>query len=101
MHKYCKHPARRNLTINCRNTSAIALDTACIAGFSIPETRPIDGPRPEYRYWRDDAQLPNKLDKEIRRLAGEQVRIDDIVVLSERRLENTGLDAGLTYGGLW
>ncbi len=101
LHKYCKHPARRNLTINCRNTSAIALDTACIAGFSIPETRPIDGPRPEYRYWRDDAQLSNLLDEEIRRLAGEQVRIDDIVVLSERRLENTGLDAGLTYGGLW
>ena len=97
--RYFEYPALLDLTVNCRTTSAIALDTARIAGFDIPETRPIDGPRPEYRYWQDDAQLSDLLDEEIRRLVGEQVDIDDIVVLSERRLENSGLAIDRNYGG--
>ena len=46
--RYCEHPARLNLLINCRNTPPIAQDTARIVGSDIPETRlrQVHGPRP-------------------------------------------------------
>ncbi len=97
--RYFEHPARLNLTVNCRSTSAISRDAARISGFIMPETRPIDGPKPEYQYWEDDAELSDLLDKGVRRLLNQGVHIEDIVVLSKSRLENSCLDINRAYGG--
>ena len=98
--QYCEHPARRNLYVNCRNTPPIARDTARVAGSAIPETRlrEMPGPRPQYQYWQDAAELSDLLDEEVHRLLAEDVHIDEIVVLSAGRLDNTGLDRNRTYG---
>ena len=98
--QYCEHPARRNLYVNCRNTPPIARDTARVAGSAIPETRlrEMPGPRPQYQYWQDAAELSDLLDEEVHRLLAEDVHIDEIVVLSAGRLDNTGLNRNRTYG---
>ena len=92
-------PARVTLRVNCRNARPIARDTARIADSDLPETRQIEGPRPQYRYWQDAAELPGLLDDEVHRLLAQSVRIEEIVVLSEHRLEDSGLDPARTYGG--
>ena len=92
-------PARVTLRVNCRNALPIARDTARIADSDLPETRQIQGPRPQYLYWQDPAQLPNLLDDEVHRLLSQNVRIEEIIVLSERRLEESGLDTARAYGG--
>ena len=92
-------PARVTLRVNCRNARPIARDTARIADSDLPETRQIEGPRPQYRYWQDAAELPGLLDDEVHRLLSQSVRIEEIVVLSEHRLEDSGLDPARTYGG--
>lgn len=98
--RYCEHPARLNLLINCRNTPPIAWDTARLVGSDIPETRlqQVHGPRPGYQYWQDNNELSDLLDAEVQRLLAEDVRIGEIAVLSTSRLVNTGLDATRTYG---
>ena len=98
--RYCEHPARLNLLINCRNTLPIAQDTARLVGSDIPETRlrQVHGPRPGYQYWRDTNELSDLLDAEVQRLLAEDVRIGEMVVLATSRLVNTGLDVTRTYG---
>lgn len=98
--QYFPHPARRNLYVNCRNTPPIAQDTARVAGSAIPETRLRDlpGPRPQYQYWRNAAELSDLLDEEVHRLLAEDVRVGEMVVLAAGRLANTGLDRSRTYG---
>lgn len=98
--RYCEHPARRNLLINCRNTPPIAQDSARIAGSDIPETRlkQVHGPVPQYHYWQDATELSDILDEEVHRLLGEDVRIGEMAVLATGRLVNTGLDPDRTYG---
>ena len=93
------NPARVTLRVNCRNALPIARDTARIADSDLPETRQIQGPRPQYLYWQEPAQLPNLLDDEVHRLLSQNVRLEEIVVLSERRLEDSGLDPARAYGG--
>ena len=98
--RYCEHPARRNLLINCRNTPPIAQDTARLVGSDIPETRltQVHGPSPGYQYWQGTNELSDLLDAEVQRLLAEDVRIGEIAVLATNRLVNTGLDANRTYG---
>ena len=97
---YFRHPARRQLLINCRNTPPIARHTALIARGETPDTMAPDvhGPIPRYEYWDDAADLSEVLDKEIRDLLAEDVRIGEITVLAANRLENTSLDSDRTYG---
>ena len=99
LQQYCPNPPRFNLVVNCRNTAPIALHTARVSGSEIPQTRPIEGGNPEYRYWEDADELSGLLDDEVYRLLDQGVDIGEIVVLSERRLENSGLDTTRAYGG--
>ncbi len=98
---YCPHPTRLQLRINCRNTPAIARDTAQVVGSDIPQTPywQVHGPAPQYRYWDDGDELSNLLDQEVHRLLTQDVRIGEIVTLATSRLDNTGIDADRTYGG--
>ena len=92
-------PARVNLRVNCRNALPIARDTARLAEADMLETRQIEGPRPEYLYWSESDKLSGLLDEQVHRLLDDGVRIEEIVVLSEHRLEDSGLDVNRTYGG--
>ena len=92
-------PARVNLRVNCRNALPIARDTALLAEADMLETRQIEGPRPEYLYWNYPDDLSGLLDEQVHRLLNDGVLIEEMVVLSEHRLDNSGLDMGRTYGG--
>ena len=92
-------PARVNLRVNCRNALPIARDTALLAEADMLETRQIEGPRPEYLYWNYPDDLSGLLDEQVHRLLNDGVRIEEMVVLSEHRLDDSGLDFGRTYGG--
>ena len=92
-------PARVNLRVNCRNALPIAQDTARISGADMLETREIEGTRPKYLFWGDNCELSSLLNGQVYDLLDDGVRIEEIVVLSEHRLEDSGLVAGGTYGG--
>ena len=97
LHAY--RPARVNLRLNCRNSLPIAQHTSRLTGIDLPDTRQIEGPKPEYFYWTDISQLSGFLDDQVHRFLADGVRVEEITVLSERRLENTGLDVSVNYGG--
>ena len=92
-------PARVNLRVNCRNAMPIARDTARLTETDILETRQIEGPNPDYSYWSGPNELSDSLNDQVLRLMAEGVRIEEMVVLSEHRLEDSGLQLDRNYGG--
>lgn len=91
--EYCEHFVRATLTLNCRNTRAIAEEAAVMGGFSSPPFRlgREAGMPVERRYWKTAPGLATTLTETIDRLTNSGVPIDDIVLLSPRRLENSVL----------
>ncbi|MCW5749626.1 MAG: NERD domain-containing protein [Alphaproteobacteria bacterium] len=91
--RYSEHFVRAKLTLNCRNTRRIAEETALIAGFEKLPYRLSDetGLPVEHRYWKTRADLGGLLTDAVSRLVKERTPIDDIVILSPRRLENSSL----------
>lgn len=90
---YSQHFVRAKLTLNCRNTRRIAQETATIAGFSTPPFRlgKETGMPVEHRYWRTPADLSRALTESVRRLLNDGIPLDDMMILSPRRLENSAL----------
>ena len=91
--RYCEHFVRAHLTLNCRNTRRIAEETTLVAGFDRPPFRLGDevGLPVEQRYWKKPADLVDSLTTVVERLVKEQMPIEDVMILSPRRLENSGL----------
>lgn len=91
--RYCDHFVRARLTLNCRNTRRIAEETTLVAGFDRPPFRLGDeiGLPVEHRYWKEPADLVDSLTTVVERLVKEQMPIEDVMILSPRRLENSGL----------
>ena len=91
--EYSEHFVRAKLTLNCRNTRRIAEETAIIGGFSTPPFKLGHevGMPVEHRYWRTAPDLLTTLEKTVRRLISDGLRLDDMVILSSRRLENSAL----------
>ena len=91
--EYCEHFVKARLTLNCRNTRRIAEETAIIGGFSTPPFRfgQEDGVPVEHRYWRTNSSLVKALTTTIYKLSHGGVSLDDIVILSPKRLENSAL----------
>lgn len=89
----CDHFVRARLTLNCRNTRRIAEETTLVAGFDKPPFRLGDevGLPVEHRYWKEPADLVHSLTTVVERLVKEQMPIEDVIILSPRRLENSGL----------
>ena len=90
--RYCDHFVRAHLTLNCRNTRRIAEETTLVAGFDRPPFRLGDevGLPVEHRYWKKP-DLVDSLTTVVERLIKEQMPIEDVMILSPRRLENSGL----------
>ena len=93
--EYSEHFVRAKLTLNCRNTRRIAEETAIIGGFSTPPFKLGHevGMPVEHRYWRTAPDLLTTLEKTVRRLINDGLQLDDMVILSSRRLENSALAA--------
>ena len=89
----CDHFVRARLTQNCRNTRRIAEETTLVAGFDKLPFRLGDemGLPVEHRYWKKPAELVDSLTTLVERLVKEQTPIEDVIILSPRRLENSGL----------
>ena len=90
---YCEYFVRARLTLNCRNTRAIAEEAAAFGGFNRPPFRlgHEAGLPVERRYWRTRSGLEKTLGETIDRLAKGGVGADEVIVLSPRRLENSAL----------
>ena len=90
---YSENFVRAKLTLNCRNTKRIAKETTILAGFERPPYRlgEIMGLSVEHRYWSSRSNLVESLTQIIETLIREKVSIDDIVILSFRRLEKSNL----------
>ena len=90
---HCDHFVRARLTLNCRNTRRIAEETTLLAGFDRPPFRLGEeiGLPVEHRYWKNPADLVDSVTTVVERLVKEQMPIDDVMILSQRRLENSGL----------
>ena len=91
--EYSEHFVRARLTLNCRNTRAIAEEAAVMGGFSRPPFRlgQEAGLPVERRYWRTASGLLRALTETVGRLTKGGVPVEDIIVLSPRRLENSAL----------
>ncbi len=91
--RYSEHFVKARLTLNCRNTRRIAEETTLVAGFEEPPFRLGEerGLPVEYRYWRAGTDLRELVAKIVDRLTKEGIPIDDVVILSPRRLKNSEL----------
>ena len=91
--QYTENIARAKLTLNCRNTRRIAEETTILAGFEKPPFRLGEeaGLPVEHRYWRTPSDLVESLTHVLENLAKEQMSIDNVMLLSPRRLENSSL----------
>ena len=91
--EYSEHFVRAKLTLNCRNTRRIAEETAIIGGFSTPPYKLGNeaGMPVEHRYWRKPDGLVRTLTETIGRLINDGVSVDDVMILSPRRIENSAL----------
>ena len=91
--RHCDYFVRARLMLNCRNTRRIAEETTLVAGFDKPPFRLGDeiGLPVEHRYWKTPADLVDSLTIVVERLVKEGMPVEDVMILSPRRLENSGL----------
>ena len=89
----CDHFVRARLTMNCRNTRRIAEETTLLSGFDeLPfKLTGEDGFPVEHTYWKKPTELVHSLTTIVERLVKEKMSIADVIILSPRRLENSGL----------
>ena len=87
------HFVRAKLTLNCRNTQRIALETSMLAGFANPPFRigQEQGLPVEYRYWGTHDDLRRVLSEVVQGLTKDGIAVSDLVILSPRRLANSAL----------
>jgi hypothetical protein len=85
--------ARIPLNQNCRNTLNIGEETSLLSGFSSPPYRmgQVAGLPVDYRYYRSTKSQCVGLAETLRRLIADGVKAQDIVVISAKRLSNSGV----------
>ena len=91
-------PARFELTVNCRNTTPIAVATSLFAETPIDELSDVDGPDVVERWFEEPSQQIELLASSIDDLLAGNIRLDQVVVLSRRRLANSGIPRSLPNG---
>jgi hypothetical protein len=102
LQRYRANFTRAKLTFNCRNTRRIAEETALLSGFDRSPYRmnQESGLAVDHRYWRRAVDLVAALEKLVLALLRDGISADDIVILSPRRLESSGLTGVTAIGGL-
>jgi len=82
-------PAFDDLFENCRNTRQVALQASIISGIDLAIEGAPEGPDCENFYGRDRKSLQSMLDATVAKLLKQDVRPQDIAVLSTRSRENS------------
>lgn len=85
------------LSVNCRNTMPIAVMTGLLSGSPPTETLRVEGDDVEIEWYRDPGDEVRLVSRSLNRLLSSGLRPADIVVLSNRRLQNSALASGLTH----
>jgi hypothetical protein len=84
-------PAQYRLRVNCRNTAAIATDTAILSATACDDVLRAEGPDVEHVWYRDKNHQRRLVANHLNRLLSEGVSADQIVVLGRRRLSSSSL----------
>lgn len=77
-------PTDFRLTVNCRNTAEIALQTAVTAGRALEESLPVSGPDPQYIFFTGEQHHREEALRTLRSWLDGGIRPSDIVVLGTR-----------------
>jgi hypothetical protein len=77
------------LTINCRNTKPIALQTEILSGIETAKIKKVEGVPVQYIWYEDDADQSIKVSDSINRVLGQGVSAGDITILSPLRYSNS------------
>lgn len=88
-------PAYDDLFENCRNTRQVAVQASIISGIDLAIEGAPEGPSCENVYYRDRKAFLTQLEATVSRLLKQDVRPQDIAVLSTRTRENSLL-AGIS-----
>ena len=80
-------PVQYRLRVNCRNTAAIATDTAILSATQCDEVLRAEGPDVEHVWYRDKTTNERLVANHVNRLLSEGVSPEQIVVLGRRRLD--------------
>jgi hypothetical protein len=92
------HPAPFTLTVNCRNTVPVAVETSILSGSPLGEILAAEGPDVRHHWFGTPEEHAKELDSAVRYYLDQGVRPDQIVVLSPRRMEASGIPSVL--GGI-
>ena len=89
------YPAFDDLFENCRTTKQVAVQTSIVSGIDLPVVGAAEGLECELIIYDNEQDALKKLEELIRNLINDDVRPQDIVILSTRRRERA-LIAGMT-----
>lgn len=93
-----QYATRWALTTNCRNTRQIAMHTAIASRTKMAEVQPLNGPDVSWVRYRDADEQLDRIVEQLRAWREEGLDASQIVILSERRRENSVLAGGLPRG---
>ncbi|WP_298236597.1 nuclease-related domain-containing protein [uncultured Azohydromonas sp.] len=82
-------PAFDDLFENCRNTRQVAVQASIVSGIDLALEEAPDGPPCDNIYYRDRKTFRQQLEATVARLLRQDVRPQDIAVLSTRTRENS------------
>ncbi|MBX4899817.1 DUF2075 domain-containing protein [Rhizobium bangladeshense] len=83
------YPAFDDLFENCRTTRQVAVQSSIVSGIDLPVAGATEGVECELIAYSTELEAREKLESLVRRLLDDDVRSQDIVILSTRRLENS------------
>jgi hypothetical protein len=89
------HPAQFRLTVNCRNTASIAISTCILSRLPLQEVVRVEGPETIVEWFSDKESQRRAVSRFVGRVLSQRVRPNEIVILSERKLTNSSVAAGL------
>lgn len=91
--------SRHLLTINCRNTKQIGEETSLISGFKKPPflLEHLEGIPVEYIFYIDIAHQQTLLAQQLQKLAASKVCLNELVIISPRKFQNSCSDSLLGY----
>ncbi len=89
--------ASYSLAVNCRNTRPIAIETGLLCRRMPTETLVVEGPDVQRRWYEDASDQLRLLGRDITSLVGGGFALSDIVILGQRRLENSTLSGGIPH----
>ncbi len=82
------------LTVNCRNTKPIALQTEILSGISTAKVKKVEGVPVQYIWYENEAEQSVKVTEAINRVLDQGVKAGDITLLSPLRYSSSVAGSG-------